>query len=293
MTDRTNVSIASLLATPATHAVQFSQGIIRQWDRTELRNQIEWRGITLTDVPMVEGINALALKEGDIVGMFGWAPEHAKGVGSWWILGKLSNPGEFIADLTFYLGQVRFLTADDGFLQMYIGNDTNGIPLTRIYYGDETETPALSVSGTNSIRIRDPADYIIFENDALTGVGLARPYLHYHLVATINAVIEGTVLIPSTRSAALVNLYTGNPTVWHPTISYDINIGSTGTPGWRITVNGTVVFTGTVSASGTFNIPGWGTAITPGQVVTINIQAQNTGAGFTRLSILRFEGRQS
>ena len=293
MTDRMNNNVAALLAPPATHAVQFSQGIIRQWDHTELRNQIEWRGITITDVPMVEGINALALKVGDVVGMLGWAPEDAKGVGSWLILGKLSAPGEFIADLTFFLGQVRFLTAGDEFLQMYIGNASDGTPLTRIYYGDETEIPALSVSGTDSIRIRDPENHIIFENDALTGVGLARPYLHYHLVATINAVIEGTVLIPSTRSAALVNLYTGNPTVWHPVVSYDINIGSTGTPGWRITVDGTVVVTGTVSASGTFSIPGWGTAITPGQVVTINIQAQNTGAGFTRLSILRFEGRQS
>ena len=293
MSDRANNDIAALLAPPPTHAVQFSQGIIRQWDHTELRNQIEWRGTTITDVPMVEGINALALKVGDVVGMLGWSPEHDKGVGSWLILGKLSTPGEFIADLTFFLGQVRFMTADTGFLQMYIGSDSSGLPLTRIYYGDETETPALSVSGTDSIRVRDPENYIIFENDSLTGVGLARPYLHYHLVATINAVIEGTVLIPSTRSAALVNLYTGNPTVWHPKVSYDINIGSTGTPGWRITVNGTVVVTGTVSASGEFSIPGWGTAITPGQVVTINIQAQNTGAGFTRLSILRFEGHQS
>lgn len=293
MSDRTNNNVAALLAPPATHAVQFSQGIIRQWDHTELRNQIEWRGITISDVPMVEGINALALKVGDVVGMLGWAPEYDKGVGSWLILGKLSAPGEFIADLTFFLGQVQFLTAGDEFPQMYIGSAPDGTPLTNIYYGNETEIPALSVSGTNSIAVRDPENHLIFENDSLTGVGLGRPYLHYHLVATINAVIEGTVLIPSTRSAALVNLYTGNPTVWHPVVSYDINIGSTGTPGWRITVNGTVVFTGTVSASGTFSIPGWGTAITPGQVVTINIQAQNTGAGFTRLSILRFEGRQS
>lgn len=293
MTDRTNISIASLLTPPPAHGVQFSQGIIRQWERTEFHNQIEWRGITLTDVPMVEGINALALKEGDIVGMLGWAPENAKGVGSWWILGKLSNPGEFVADLTFYLGSVRYLTAENQYPQVFIGSDVNNVPTTRLYYGDETEVAALSISGLDSIRIRDPENHIIFENDSGTNVGLARPYLHYHLVATINAVIEGTVLIPSTRSAALVNLYTGNPTIWHPVVSYDINIGSTGTPGWRITVNGTVVVTGTVSASGTFSIPGWGTTITPGEVVTINIQAQNTGAGFTRLSILRFEGRQS
>lgn len=298
MTDRTNISIASLLTPPPSHAVQFSQGIIRQWDRTQLGNQIEWRGITLTDVPMVEGINALALKEGDIVGMLGWAPENAKGVGSWWILGKLSNPGETVSDLTFFLGQVRFmtdsvLTGEGPYLQMYIGTSTDGFPLTRIYYGDETETPALSVSGTNSIRIRDPENYIIFENDALTGIGLARPYLHYHMAPTTNAMIEGTVFVPSTRSAAYVDLYTGTPHVWHPSVTYDIGISATGVTDWRILVDGTVVFTGSPSAAGTFNIPGWGTAITPGAVVDFTIQARNTGAGFTRVMVRRFEGRQS
>lgn len=293
MTDRTNISIASLLTPPPSHGVQFSQGIIRQWERTELRNQIEWRGITLTDVPMVEGINALALKEGDIVGMLGWAPENAKGVGSWWILGKLSNPGEFVSDLTFFLGQIRFQTKINQYDQAYFGTDTDGDPLTILFYGDSASTRALEISNENSVKIRDPSDNIIFENDSLSGVGIGRPYLYYHLAPTTNAMIQGTVFVPSTASAAYVDLYEGRPHVWHPRVSYDIGISATGVTDWRILVNGTVVFTGSPSASGDFDIPGWGTAITPGEAVTFVIQARNTGAGFTRVMVRRFEGRQS
>lgn len=293
MTDRMNNNLAALLTPPPSHAVQFSQGIIKQWERTEFHNQIEWRGITLTDVPMVEGINALALKEGDIVGMLGWAPENAKGVGSWWILGKLSNPGEFVSDLTFYLGQIRFLTPDDAFPQAYFGSDTNGVPLTFLYYGNEAETPALAISGTDSIRLRDPNNHIIFENDSGTNFGIARPYWHYNLVPTVNAQIIGTVFVPSTNSAAYVDLYEGNPTVWHPKVTYDIGISASGVTDWRIVVDGTVVFTGSGSSNSTFDIPGWGTAITPGVTVNFVIQARNTGAGTTRVMIRRFEGRQS
>lgn len=293
MSDRMNNNLAALLTPPPSHGVQFSQGIIRHWDRIELRNQIEWRGITLTDVPMVEGINALSLQEGDVVGMLGWAPENAKGVGSWWILGKLSNPGEFIADLTFFLGQVRFRTQNGQFQQVYFGSDTDGVALTRLYYGDESETIALEISGEDKITIRDPGNHIIFANDAVTGFGLARPYLHYHLAPTADAMIEGTVFVPSTRSAAYINLYEGTPHVWHPKISYDIRVSATGTTDWRLVVNGFIQFTGSGSAAGDINVPGWGGAITPGEAVTISLQARNTGGGFSRIMIYRFEGRQS
>lgn len=293
MTDRNNISIASLLTPPPSHGVQFSQGIIRQWERTELRNQIEWRGITLTDVPMVEGINALALKEGDIVGMLGWAPENAKGVGSWWILGKLSNPGEFVSDLTFFLGQVRFRTKTNEYDQVFFGSDTEGQPLTILFYGDAESTRALEISNENSIKIRDPADHIIFENDSQSGIGIGRPYLNYHLAPTTDAMIEGTVFVPSTRSASYVAVYEGQPHIWHPKISYNIGISATGVTDWRIVVNGFIQFTGSGSAAGDIDVPGWGTTITPGEAITIEIQARNTGGGFSRVIVRRFEGRQS
>lgn len=293
MTDRTTSDLAALLTPPPSAGVQFSQGKILTWDREELRNTIEWRGITLTDIPMIEGLNNLVLKPGDIVGMLGWAPENSKGVGSWWILGKLSNPGEFIADLTFWLGQVRFRTPNDGYDQVYFGSDTDGEPLTLFFYGDASSSRALSIANTNVISITDPSGHQIFANDALTRTGLARPYLHYHLAPTTNAVINGTVFVPSTSSAAYVNLYEGSPYVWHPKVSYNIGISATGVTDWRILVNGAVVFTGSSSASGDFSIPGWGDAVLPGHIVDFVIQARNTGGGFTRMTIRRFEGRQS
>lgn len=296
MSDRTNNDLAALLTPAPSRGVQFGQGKILTWERGgELRNTVEWRGITLTDIPMVEGVNALALKPGDIVGLLGWAPENAKGVGTWWIIGKLSNPGEDVSDLTFFLGQVRYMTKiDPGVAQIYIGwSKTTGLPLTIFYYGDGAETRALSIQNQDLIAIRDPEGRIIFSNDSDSRNGIGRPYFNYHLAATTDAMLEGTILVPSTRSGFYVPIYEGRPSVWHPRVSYDIGISATGVTDWRIVVNGTVVFTGSPSAAGDFNIPGWGTTVFPDDIVTFVIQARNTGGGFTRVMVRRFEGKQS
>lgn len=293
MTDRTTSDLAALLTPPPSAGVQFSQGKILTWNRERLENTIEWRGITLRDVPMIEGLNNLVLKPGDIIGMLGWAPENSKGVGSWWILGKLSNPGEFIADLTFWLGQVRFRTPDDGYDQVYFGSDVSDNPMTILFYGDAASTRALQVINRNSIRIQDNNRTIIFENDSASGHGLGRPYLNYHLAPTTNAMINGSVFVPSTTSASYVDLYEGRPSVWHPRVSYEVGISATGVTDWRILVNGTVVFTGSGGTAGDFNIPGWGTTVFPDDIVTFTIQARNTGGGFSRVVVRRFEGKQS
>jgi hypothetical protein len=293
MTDRTNRDLAALLTPPPSRGVQFSQGTILTWDRIELRNTIEWRGITLTDVPMIEGLNNLVLKPGDVVGMLGWAPENAKGVGTWWIIGKLSNPGEFIADLTFYLGAVRFRTQNGEYDQVYFGSDAEGEPLTILYYGNPASTRALQIANLNSISINDPSNNRIFENDSASLHGIGRPYWPYPLAPTTNAMLNGTVLVPTTTSAAYVSIYEGRPSVWHPRVSYDIGISATGVTDWRILANGTVVFTGSASSSGEFSIPGWGTTVFPDDVVTFTIEARNTGGGFTRVMVRRFEGHQT
>lgn len=293
MTDRVNNDLAALLTPPPSNGVQFSQGVILSWNHERLENRIEWRGITLEDIPVIEGVNPLALKVGDVVGMLGWAPENAKGVGSWWILGKLTNPGEFVSDLTFYLGQVRFRTYIDEYDQVYFGRDTEGEPLTNLYYGDEASTPALQIANTNRLQLRDSAGNVIFANDTVSGAGLARPYLYYHMAPTTSAEIVGTVFVPSTTSASYVAVYEGRPHVWHPRVSYDIGVSATGVTDWRLLVNGTVVFTGSPSASGDFDIPGWGSTVIPGQTVTFTLEGRNTGAGFSRFMVRRFEGRQS
>lgn len=321
MTDRANNDLAALLTPAPSKGVQFSQGKILTWDREQLRNTVEWRGITLTDLPMIEGLNNLVLKPGDVVGLMGWAPEHAKGVGTWWIIGKLSNPGEFIADLTFYLGQVRFRTQNDGFDQVYFGSDTDGEPLTLFFYGDSASTRAIEIGNRNHIqinyadgrrairidgteasqiiRIFDQAGNEMFStNGATGGVGMADPWIPYPVFPTSDAQLSGTRLQPATTSAAYVTLWRGFVPVYHPRITYGTTIVSTGTPGWQLRLNPngagavTVAETGD-PGSGTVDVPGFGTTFTPGQQVEIIVNGRNTGGGTTWLGVDRMYGRQS
>lgn len=294
MSDRANNSLAALLTPTPAKGVQFSQAVIMTWDRVRGHNTLDWRGITLTDIPFVEGVNPLVLKEGDVVGMLGWAPENAKGVGSWWILGKLTNPGDFVTDLTFNLGQIRFLTKEFGYDQAYFGtNDVDGLPLTTLFYGDEESSRALTVSGTNRLAIYDVSGREVFGTDASSRSGLARPYINYHITPTFDAAINGTVFVPTTTSAAYVDLWEGVNTVWHPVVSYGVRVQATGTAGWQVLVDGTVMASGSGSASGTFTLPGWGSSLIPGSVATFTVQARNTGAGLTRVMVNRLYGRQT
>lgn len=297
MTDRTTSDLAALLAPSLPSGVQLSQGTILTWDRTRLENTIDWRGVTLRNIPMIEGLNNLVLKPGDVVGLLGWAPQASKGVGSWLILGKLSNPGEFIADLTFFLGQVRFQTPDDAYDQVYFGSDTDGEPMTILFYGDADSTRALQIVNTNSIQVRDPNGFIIFENDSASGYGLGRPHIPYHIAPTSTAISSPPTYLPATTNAAYTAIWRGFNPIFHPRVSYGVIVTSTGTPGWQIQMhNGTaltVVASGTGTASGTFNVPSWGTGTTPGVVREIVLEARNTGGGTTHIGIDRLFGTQS
>lgn len=302
MTDRTTSDLAALLTPPPSTGVQFSQGKIITWNRERLENTIEWRGITLRDIPMIEGLNNLVLKPGDIIGLLGWAPENSKGVGSWWILGKLSNPGEFIADLTFYMGQVRFRTPGNEYEQIYFGADTNGNPLTIFYYGDAGSSRAVQISGPLNeqiIRIRDQAGNDIFAtNGATGGVGMADPWIPLPVYPTTSAEQLGTTFLPATTSAAFQTIWRGFVPVYHPRIAYGITIVATGTAGWELRLNpagagATTVASGGGSAGGIVDIPGFGTTFTPGQEVEIIVNARNTGGGTTHIGVDRMHGRQS
>lgn len=292
MTDRINNDLAALLTPAPAKGVQFTQGKILTWNNETLHNTVEWRGITITDVPIVEGINALVIRPGDIVGMMGWAPENAKGVGSWWILGKLSNPGEFVADLNITAKIFRLVT-EQGYPLAFFGKESDGDPLWILYYGEADGQAAIRMSNGDYVAMYDRQGNEIVGTDGASGVGLSRPYLAYHLAPTTNAMLNGTVFVPATTSAAYVPIYEGRPSVWQPRVSYDIGISATGVTDWRILADGNVVFTGSPSANGTFAIPNWGTTVNPGSYVTFTIEARNTGGGLTRVMVRRFEGVQS
>lgn len=298
MTDRTTSDLAALLTPPPSAGVQFAQGKVLTWDRNRLENTIELRGVTLRDLPMVEGLNNLVLKPGDVVGLLGWAPQNSKGVGSWWILGKLSNPGEFIADLTFFLGQIRFRTSNDAYDQAYFGSDTSGEPLTILYYGDAGSTRALQIINRNVIQIRDTAGNELFSNNGATGgVGMADPWIPYNMFPTTNAVQSGTTYLPSTTSATFTAIWRGFNPVYHPVIAYGVNVIATGTAEWRIRVNyGAGDFTGASgggTGSGTFPMPNFGAGFNPGTQVEFQLEARNTGGGTTHIGLDRLYGRQT
>ena len=295
MSDRVNNDLAALLTPAPSKGVQFSQGKILTWDRQNLHNTIEWRGITLTDLPLIEGLNNLVLKPGDVVGLMGWAPENAKGVGTWWIVGKLSNPGEFIADLTFFLGQVRFRTQGDGYDQMYIGVDTLGQPLTVMYYGDASSTRALQIANRNWLSLRDSSGDIIFDNDAGSGHGIGQPYFNIPMVpSTGTSVVVGGPFWPAFTNVAYQEVMHGFTTLWHPKVTIGVATNVTaGAVDWDVRFDG--VSAGTSSGSGTLtvDVPGWGSTTMPGDTRSLQLFCRNTSGTQSRVMVDRCYGRQS
>lgn len=87
-------ALAEIIAKTQNNSVsglQFSQGVILEWNPTTFENSIEWRGITLHDAPVLSGTDALSYAVGDVVALLGWAPNG--GASSWWIVGRLVLPG--------------------------------------------------------------------------------------------------------------------------------------------------------------------------------------------------------
>jgi len=219
--------------------------------------------------------------------MLGWAPENAKGVGTWWILGKLSAPGEFVSDLTFFLGQIRFMTKrDPDIAQAYFGNivDTDE-PITILYYGDSAETRALRIQNRNSIAIRDPSNNIIFENDSATGVGLARPYLNIPMYpSTGTSVVVGGPFWPSFTNVAYQEVMHGITTLWHPRIRIGVAVSITaGSLEWQLRVDGTVIGSATGAGNVTGDVPGWGKTTLPGDHRSVQLWCRNTSGTASRV----------
>jgi hypothetical protein len=316
MTDRLNNDFAALLTPPPSHGVQFTQGKVLSWDNETLHNTIEWRGITLTDIPIVEGINALVIREGDIVGMMGWAPENAKGMGSWWILGKLSNPGEFVADLDVTAKLFRFVT-ETGAVLAFFGKEVDGTPVWMLNYGGEDEQPALRIAngqhmlayyrdggiawriqgdvGSQFFAIYDETGHETFATDGASKTGVSRPYLNIPMVPSSGtSVVVGGPFWPAFTNVNYQEVFHCFSSIWHPRISIGVQQSVTaGTVDWELRFNGVTAGSGSGAGSATFNVPGWGTAITPGEVQSVQLFARNTSGTQSRVNVDRCYGLQS
>lgn len=316
MTDRTTSDLAALLTPAPSTGVQFSQGRVLTWDNETLHNTIEWRGITLTDIPIVEGINALVIRPGDIVGMLGWAPQNAKGVGSWWILGKLSNPGEFVADLEVTAKLFRFVT-EDGYSLAFFGKESDGDPMWVLYYGGADEQASLRIvdgthllmyyrdgsvamrlqgnAGSQFLAINDETGNEVFSTDAASLTGLARPYLNIPMVPSSGtSVVVGGPFWPAFTNVNYQEVMHGFTSLWHPRIAIGISQSVTaGTIEWQLRVDGVTAGSSSGSGNATFDVPGWGSTINPGNVHPVQLFARNTSGTQSRLIVNRCYGVQS
>lgn len=294
MSDRNNNDLAALLTPAPSRGVQFSQAKVLTWDNETLHNTLEWRGITITDVPLIEGINALVIRPGDVVGMLGWAPENAKGVGTWWILGKLSNPGEFVADLNVTAKIFRFVTEDDHTLAFF-GKESDGDPLWALYYGESDEQAAIKIVNADYISITDRNGFEVFATDASTRVGLSKPYLNIPMYpSTGTSVVVGGPFWPSFTNAAYQEVMHGITTLWHPRIRIGVDTSVTaGSLEWQLRVDGTTIGSATGDAFVTGDVPGWGTTTVPGSQVSVQLWGRNTSGTASRLTVDYCYGLQS
>lgn len=78
-------NLAPLLTPPAQPGLGFRQGLVVAFNANTGANTIEVGGATLSDVPMLNSGEAVALKAGHIVGLLTWQS-------SWWILGRITLP---------------------------------------------------------------------------------------------------------------------------------------------------------------------------------------------------------
>src|SRR5690606_7334691 len=146
------------------------------------------------------------IREGDGVGMLGGAPEHVKGAGSGWIIGKLSTPSEFVADRDIAAKSFRFV-AEQGYSFAFFRTVADGDPLWILHYGGADGQSAfrtlngerLAMSyrdgqdifrtegsvGEQNFRIFDQAGNEMFStNGATSGVGMADPWIPYNMFPT-------------------------------------------------------------------------------------------------------------
>ena len=89
--------LSTILNPPRGFRLQYGQGRVISWEAKTGHNTVEWAGTPIHDVSVLSDINALTIRSNDVVGMLGWtSPE---GVSSWWVLGRIVDPGEGATDL--------------------------------------------------------------------------------------------------------------------------------------------------------------------------------------------------
>jgi hypothetical protein len=198
----------SPLFAPTGPGVRFGQGLITAWDATTGQNTIEWSGGTLTDVPILNTGEAIALRAGHVVGMLG------QGL-TWFIIGRVTPPNDpsFAgASLSFDAKNAQFTAFG---LTTSLINDafvTLNVPL----WADEVAIMAVgSCTLVNTTGTADFASCAVFI-DGVTGPGVQCGFAPIG-DATVKNNHVGTMTASSTRVF---------PVVGGSTIQADLRIRS-------------------------------------------------------------------
>lgn len=84
--------LAQLFAAPDREHTGYGQGILAAWDSETFENQVAYRGTTLTNLPVLPGVDALSWQAGDVVLLMRWTPSGG-GLSSYWLAGRPVIPG--------------------------------------------------------------------------------------------------------------------------------------------------------------------------------------------------------
>lgn len=198
-------------------------------------------------------------------------------------------------DIIIRGGNLRLQSVDDDSLVFFgnviVGDDTSRGWIFRFHPDEDGNAPiAFSLAGGPGAQewaLNDRDGSRLVANDTLSGHGLARPWIPYHLLATENAEQSGTSLWASTTVGSPgTALLSALVPIQHPRIRIGAAVTTTGggTGHWRLTIASSTTTTTLVSDETGFaihdvEVPGWGDDITFGEEVLLSLEAWVTGGG--------------
>lgn len=288
--------LAPLLNPEKGSVVRYGSGKVVSWDADGFANRILFHGSEIEDFSVYGGINALTIQQHDEVAMLGY--ESPGGISTWWVLGRIIPPGEDASTMVVRGGSI---VMEGGAFQLV---DKNGDSV--VYFGDVTQGDTVSrgfifrfdggalafemggAPGSQFWGLRDRTGNILVSNDALTGAGLARPYIPLPIPQPVN---------PSdwqnTTDTSFAVISRSQVNVQHPRIRANIRaFAPSGTNGQvRLMMGGTQVGPTLSGGDGSFFSDGFDAEIPAGvgfdSTATVELEARVTSGPDDVAAIVR------
>jgi hypothetical protein len=194
------------------------------------------------------------------------------------------------ADMDIEGGALRVIDADGNVIAL-LGDDVDfGGASTGWRLNFKSGRKAIALGGSvneQTWQLWDEAGNYLVTNDAITGVGLARPTFAIPLAPLAAAELSPPSMLPSTTATSAGTGILGILTpVWQPRLTVGAQTTTTGggVGHWRLRINSLGLSTVVVSdqtgfAAHTVNIPDWGNTVNPGDQIVIILEAWVTGGG--------------